>query len=105
MHCYLNVLISGTNGGISPVGTLASAVGGLLVGIAYFIPLLMLTSTEMLRAAPPQWLIIPTAMLAGLLGSMIDSVLGAWFQYSGMYCAHSHELRGGLATCTVAWFQ
>ncbi|XP_033731677.1 transmembrane protein 19-like, partial [Pecten maximus] len=79
----LRIVPKGTNGGITFIGTLSSGIGGTFVGVAYYLTLLMCTSDFQLQKSPAQWLIIPTATLAGLLGSTIDSYLGALFQYSG----------------------
>ena len=74
---------SGTNGGISLVGTLASFVGGVLVGGAFYLSLLLLCNRDYLTSAPPQWPIVPLGGLFGAVGSLVDSLLGATFQYSG----------------------
>lgn len=74
---------SGTNGAISLVGTLASILGGGIVGLAYYLALLLLVNEDYLTSAPPQWPLIPIGGLLGLLGSTIDSILGATVQYSG----------------------
>lgn len=72
---------TGTNGGVTPVGLAASFLGGLAVGVAYFLTQL-LTITD-LHLADPQWPIIVYGGVAGLLGSLLDSFLGANMQYSG----------------------
>ncbi|XP_029604104.1 transmembrane protein 19 [Salmo trutta] len=72
---------TGTNGGVTPVGLLASFLGGLAVGVAYYISQILLVRD--LHLADPQWPIIVYGAMAGLLGSMLDSVLGAHWQYSG----------------------
>lgn len=74
----------GTNGGISFVGTLASGIGGLIVGIVYYTVLILCASRHQLAVAPPQWPIVIVGALAGLAGSLIDSFLGATFQFSGI---------------------
>ena len=76
-------LISGTNGGISLVGTISSLIGGLVVGVAYYLTLIFSLSDAYLQKCPPQWPIVILGALAGLLGSAIDSYLGATLQYSG----------------------
>ncbi|XP_054775028.2 transmembrane protein 19-like [Lytechinus pictus] len=75
----------GTNGGVSLVGTLMSFAGGLVVGLGYLVGIFLTFSQEMLRDSPPQWPVVLFGGVAGLVGSLFDSLLGAWFQYSG-YC-------------------
>ena len=71
----------GTNGGVTAVGLLASFLGGLTVGVAYYVTQLLLVGD--LNMADSQWPIMVYAGMAGLLGSMLDSFLGAHMQYSG----------------------
>ncbi|XP_053113507.1 transmembrane protein 19 isoform X1 [Hemicordylus capensis] len=71
----------GTNGGVSLVGLISSLLGGTLVGVAYFISQLIFVND--LDISAPQWPIIVFGGMAGLLGSVIDSYLGATMQYSG----------------------
>lgn len=71
----------GTNGGVTTVGLVASFLGGAAVGVAYFVTQLVTVSD--LHLADPQWPIVVYGGLAGLLGSMLDSFLGAHMQYSG----------------------
>jgi len=68
------------------MGTVSSGLGGLLVGVAYYMMLILMTGDNQLQESPTQWPIILIGMIAGLLGSAIDSYMGAWFQYSGRYC-------------------
>ncbi|XP_064198451.1 transmembrane protein 19-like isoform X2 [Anguilla rostrata] len=75
------VVPAGTNGGVTPVGLVASLLGGVTVGVAYFITQLLFVKD--LSLAAPQWPIVVYGGMAGLLGSMLDSVLGAIMQYSG----------------------
>ncbi|CAB1421788.1 unnamed protein product [Pleuronectes platessa] len=72
---------AGTNGGVTPVGLVASFLGGLAVGVAYFVTQLLTVSN--LHLSDPQWPIMVYGGVAGLLGSMLDSFLGAHLQYSG----------------------
>jgi uncharacterized protein (TIGR00297 family) len=60
----------GTSGGISLIGTLAAAGGAILIGIA-----------AVLFSATPDWIFqLGIIILAGLLGSLFDSLLGATVQ-------------------------
>ncbi|NXC21960.1 TMM19 protein, partial [Corythaeola cristata] len=71
----------GTNGAITLVGLLSSLLGGMAVGIAYFITQLIFVTD--LEISAPQWPIIVFGAAAGFLGSIVDSYLGATMQYSG----------------------
>lgn len=73
----------GTNGGVSLWGIVVSGLGGLAVSIGYYLTLLLTAHRDVLAQSPPQWPIIATGFLVGLFGSLLDSVLGAWLQYSG----------------------
>ncbi|XP_038048871.1 transmembrane protein 19-like [Patiria miniata] len=74
----------GTNGAVSFVGLLSSAVGGFMVGCGFYIGLLISFSSPAFKTATPQWPVMVFAALAGLVGSLIDSLLGALFQYSAL---------------------
>lgn len=79
--CSKGFISKGTNGGVTLVGVIASFLGGLVVGAAYFGTQLLLVSD--LHQADPQWPLVMYGGVAGLLGSMLDSFLGAHMQYSG----------------------
>lgn len=66
------------------MGLLSSFLGGMAVGIAYYITQLIFVSD--LDVSAPQWPIIVFGAAAGLLGSILDSYLGATMQYSGKNC-------------------
>ena len=69
----------GTNGGVSFGGTVASALGGLFIGIVYWAVGLVVVPD--LASAPPQLVpLLTVGVAAGVVGSMIDSVLGAILQ-------------------------
>ncbi|XP_047430808.1 transmembrane protein 19 [Mugil cephalus] len=72
---------TGTNGGVTPVGLVASLLGGTVVGVAYFITQLL--TVPDLHLSDPQWPIVVYGGVAGLVGSLLDSFLGAHMQYSG----------------------
>ncbi|XP_061770332.1 transmembrane protein 19 isoform X1 [Nerophis ophidion] len=72
---------AGTNGGVTHVGLVASFLGGTAVGVAYFAAQLLFVSD--LHLADPQWPLVVYGGMAGFLGSVLDSFLGAKMQYSG----------------------
>ncbi|XP_053609972.1 transmembrane protein 19 isoform X2 [Plodia interpunctella] len=74
----------GTNGGISVVGTLFSALGGFVIGLTYYLAVLYFTDSSLLAYAPPQWPLIVYGTIAGFIGSLVDSYIGAALQYSGV---------------------
>lgn len=75
----------GTNGGVTKAGLLAAAAGGSVIGLA-FVLVVFLTAKCTFNAALKQLLVIPLSSLAGLCGSVIDSLLGATLQFSG-FCS------------------
>ena len=84
----------GTNGGVSLPGIIASALGGLMIGLIFYITqrILILDESFLIGAKlTPQWIVIPLGTSAGLLGSAVDSVLGATLQYSG-YCSDTGRI-------------
>ena len=74
----------GTNGGVSWYGLLVSLLGGLLIGFAYFLTIRYTVDANILMVSAPQWPMIIFGGLAGLFGSVVDSLLGATLQYSGI---------------------
>jgi len=73
----------GTNGGVTVAGLISSLVGGLVIGLAYYIGVLIAASNADIAIAPNQLLVILVGGLGGLLGSVLDSILGASLQFSG----------------------
>jgi len=85
----------GTNGGVTPVGLLCSFLGGVVVGVAYFLGLLLFLGFESVWDATSQGASVTTiGGLAGLLGSFLDSLLGATVQYSGFSSELKHVVHG-----------
>jgi uncharacterized membrane protein len=90
------VVPPGTNGGVTPLGLIVSTLGGGVVGVAFFVTSVVYG----LAAAPSSFLdawtfiyapsspleaqlrIVVVAAAAGLVGSVVDSLLGATVQYS-----------------------
>lgn len=73
----------GTNGGVTLLGLVFSALGGFVCGLTYYVSTLICVNREVLLVSPPQWPLIIVGTIAGLLGSLIDSLFGATVQYSG----------------------
>ncbi|KAI8822159.1 integral membrane protein DUF92-domain-containing protein [Fimicolochytrium jonesii] len=78
----------GTNGGISPLGLAASVGGGVFVGI---IGAIGLPWTEGCPGRAPYLTIVALSGAAGLVGSLIDSMLGATLQKS-VYNARTKKI-------------
>ncbi len=81
---------SGTDGGISVVGTLAGAVAALLVALAGY-------GVELL---PGTWVAVTAA--AGLLGMLVDALAGATFQRWGWVSNDGANWLGTAAGAAIA---
>lgn len=73
----------GTNGGVTILGLIFSALGGFICGLTYFGFVIMTVNRDSLIRSPPQWPLIIVGTMAGLMGSIVDSILGATLQFSG----------------------
>lgn len=73
----------GTNGGITIIGLIMSFLGGIVVGLTYYVTVLYCIDSKTLLMSSPQWPIIIFGGIAGLFGSIIDSLIGATLQFSG----------------------
>eukprot|EP00242_Pyramimonas_sp_CCMP2087_P018507 CAMPEP_0198206958 /NCGR_PEP_ID=MMETSP1445-20131203/10468_1 /TAXON_ID=36898 /ORGANISM="Pyramimonas sp., Strain CCMP2087" /LENGTH=374 /DNA_ID=CAMNT_0043879835 /DNA_START=298 /DNA_END=1422 /DNA_ORIENTATION=+ len=79
------VVPAGTNGGITLLGTAASGAGGLFIGACFSLASVCAPAGAVGGAG--DWVsavwAVPLGLAAGLVGSTIDSVLGATVQFSG----------------------
>jgi len=73
----------GTNGGVSLLGFGASALGGLFVGLVYASVSWVFVQLPRPLALKQCGFILIVSAATGLLGSVVDSVMGATLQYSG----------------------
>lgn len=83
----LKIVPKGTNGGVTILGLFCSLLGGLICGISYYILTIVAVDRNLLEKSPPQWPLVTVGGIAGLLGSLVDSILGATVQYSGLHKA------------------
>lgn len=74
----------GTNGGVTLHGLLFSLLGGLVIGAANYFALILCIDKSILESSPPQWPLVIAGGFGGLIGSIVDSFLGATLQYSGI---------------------
>ena len=85
----------GTNGGVTPLGLVASGAGGLAVGAAFYVGGLLVPLVtgriELALRFAAQWPVLVIGLGAGLVGSLVDSVLGATVQFSG-YCSERERM-------------
>jgi uncharacterized protein (TIGR00297 family) len=96
---------TGTSGGVTLLGTAASTLGALFIGLLGYLLVCLEAVLKGTNALSLAW-IIPATLFSGLLGSLFDSLLGATVQ-GIFYCARCEtetekEVHGcGLRTSQV----
>lgn len=68
----------GTNGGMSLLGTMASAVGGASTGLVFYCMSFLIPGSPVVSQLP----MVILGLLCGFVGSFLDSLLGGLFQAS-----------------------
>ena len=81
------------------MGLACSLAGGLVVGVAYFVGLLIFIGFESTSEAAHQgwWAVVILGGVAGFWGSLLDSLLGATVQYSGYSKRAGHVVHAPLS--------
>ncbi len=85
----------GTDGGISVLGTAASFGGALFISVAGY-------ALMMLLGQPLPAYFIPLTAVLGLLGSLIDSLLGATLERNGLIGKQTNNLASIVVACLIA---
>jgi uncharacterized protein (TIGR00297 family) len=86
------VIKAGTDGGVTLTGTVAGAFAAAIIG----------TVSALTGLIPWRW--VPVASLAGVLGMLLDSVLGATLERKALLNNDQVNFLGTLAAALVAFF-
>uniref|UniRef100_UPI00358EBE4E transmembrane protein 19-like isoform X2 n=1 Tax=Myxine glutinosa TaxID=7769 RepID=UPI00358EBE4E len=76
---------AGTTGGVTLAGLSASFAGGLSMGLTYLATLVLASEEQPMWPIASQWPLVLFGGVAGLLGYLLNSYLGAEFQFSGFH--------------------
>lgn len=82
---FMKQVPRGTNGGMSVLGTIASCAGGLFIGAIFWISALLINEnfgnySSIYATLLSQSPMLLYSLVCGLMGSLIDSILGATLQ-------------------------
>ena len=96
---FLRKVPRGTNGGMSTFGTAASGAGGLFIGAIFYVCSLSHMVGGPVVAA--QYPVLVYSLLCGLLGSLVDSLMGATLQATYFSTERKCIVKHGGATETA----
>lgn len=88
----------GTNGGITPMGTLWAFLASGLIGVLGY-PLLVLFSDTL--PSDPIWILF--AIFMGFVGCQIDSLLGAMYENHGKLNKHAVNFLSTMLATIITW--
>lgn len=75
------------------------------MGLAYYLVIMYTVDANSLARSPSQWPIILFGGIAGFLGSIIDSIIGATLQYSGQDASGKIVERPGVGIKHISGFR